>query len=183
MTKQSKKLTSLLLLFTMTACLLPGRTLSGSVQAEESGQTALGQAQNGQTADAAKNSSISKDKVTYETSADYVHTIYANGMPLILVASETAGYAKIYVDENENGTADAGEELTALQGDGLRDGSGIYYNTDRGYFLTNSTLFGGAKDGSQAMSTSITMTGASDNGSPTLWLLYGGNDSGTSKYQ
>lgn len=175
MTKKSQKLTSLLLLFTMTACILPSRNLSGSVQAKESIQPA----QNRQTADGAKSISISKDKVTYETTADYVHTIYANGMPLILVASETAGYAKIYMDENQNGTADTGEELTTLQGDGTLGGSGIYYDADKGYFLTNSTLFGGAKEGSQEMSTSITMTGATDNGGPTLWLLYGGNDAGT----
>ena len=38
-------------------------------------------------------------EVTYETTQDYQHHIYANGQPLLIVASEkNINYAKLFID-------------------------------------------------------------------------------------
>ncbi len=122
--------------------------------------------------------------VTYETVGDYTHNIYANGQPLLIVAGEYSGYAKLYVDSNGNGTGEAEEEITSFQGDGLPSGSGIFYSEPGGgYFLANSSIYGGAKDGICQYDTNVTFAGPSwDPGSVspayTLWAIYGGNAAG-----
>ncbi len=124
----------------------------------------------------------SEGDITYETSGDYVHTIYANGQPLLIVASEDIQYAKLYIDSNRNGIGEDEEELRSFIGDGKVNG--IFYREGYGYFLTNSTIYGGSKDGSCQYNTSITLTGVTDpsysSTSPyTAKLIYGGNAAGT----
>lgn len=120
---------------------------------------------------------ISKDKVTYEKTDAYVYEIYANGMPLIIIASSVVGYGEIYVDLNENGIAEVGEELTAYRGD---DTNGMYYREGVGYWLKNAIIYGGAKEGDQAYDTRIKVTGAGNiNNSHTVYSIYSGSKSGT----
>ncbi len=121
-------------------------------------------------------------EVTYETTQDYQHHIYANGQPLLIVASETnINYAKLFIDSNGNGIGESDEEITSFQGSGTLDGGGIYYSEEQGgYFLTNSSIYGGAKDGVCTYNTNITLTGATDTSDDcTVWALYGGNQNGT----
>ncbi len=83
--------------------------------------------------------------VTFDTTQDYVHNIYANGEPLLIVASETdVQYARLYVDSNRNGIGEAEEEVLDFQGLGTLDGGGIFYSPGNGYFLTNSYIYGAA---------------------------------------
>ncbi len=120
--------------------------------------------------------------ITYETTQDYVHSIYANGLPLLIVSSESIGYARLYIDANGNGVGDLDEEVTSLKGDGTVTGGGIYYSDRSGYFLTNSTVYGGAKEGTLTADTCITLSGAadpSDDNRQTLRMIYGGSQSGT----
>ncbi|MEZ3486308.1 MAG: hypothetical protein K1W22_06860 [Lachnospiraceae bacterium] len=118
--------------------------------------------------------------VTFETTGDYTHSIYANGQPLIIETSTSVLYAKLYLDSNENGIGEAEEEITAFKGDGLPSGNGIFYADGYGYFLPNSTIYGGAKEGTCNYDTSITLTGTSDtSGKYTVWAIYGGSQSGT----
>ncbi len=121
-------------------------------------------------------------EVTYETTQDYQHHIYANGQPLLIVASEkNINYAKLFIDSNKNGVGESDEEITSFQGDGTLNGGGIYYSEEQGgYFLTNSSIYGGAKDGTCTYDTNITLTGATDTSNDyTVWALYGGNQNGT----
>ena len=54
-----------------------------------------------------KAASKTQHGVTFETTQDYVHSIYANGEPLLVVASETnIQYSKLYVDSNRNGVTE-----------------------------------------------------------------------------
>lgn len=122
-------------------------------------------------------------EATYETTENYTHTIYANGMPLLIVATEHTDYAKLYIDANGNGTGDAGEEITGWKGDGTLDGGGIYYSDlYKGYFLANTTVYGGSKEGNCRYDTSVTLSGATDpsDGTPfTLRMICGGNKNGS----
>ncbi len=59
----------------------------------------------------AKSLSGSSGGVTYETTADYVHNIYANGEPLIIEASNSVDYVKLYLDSNGNGLGEPEEEI------------------------------------------------------------------------
>lgn len=121
-----------------------------------------------------------KGAVTYETTDNYVHTIYANGQPLLIAASKAVNYAMLYVDSNGNGTGDAGEEITSFIGDGTKAGGGIYYVQGYGYFLPNTTVYGGSKDGGGNYDTSVTVTGVTDSSeNKTVWAVYGGNADGT----
>ena len=123
--------------------------------------------------------------VTYETVGDFTHNIYANGQPLLIVAGEYSGYAKLYVDSNGNGTGEAEEEITSFQGDGMPSGSGIFYSEPGGgYFLANSSIYGGAKDGTCQYDTCVTVIGPSwdpDGVKPacTIRAIYGGNAAGS----
>ena len=121
-------------------------------------------------------------EVTYETTANYQHVIYANGQPLLIVASkDDLRYARLYIDSNGNHIGEEDEEITFLQGDGLLNGSGIYYVQGKGYFLVNTSIYGGSKEGICEYDTNITITGASDlsNAKYTVYAVYGGNKSGT----
>ena len=51
----------------------------------------------------------SSGEVTYEIRQDYVYSIYANGQPLLIAASQEAGYAELYIDANRNGIGEPGE--------------------------------------------------------------------------
>ena len=122
--------------------------------------------------------------VTYETVGDYKHNIYANGQPLLILASENAGYAKLYVDSNGNGIGEAEEEITSFQGNGLMNGTGISYSESMGgYLLRHSSIYGGAKEGTCQYDTHVTLAGASrepDSANPicTVWAIHGGNKEG-----
>ena len=124
--------------------------------------------------------------VTYETVSDYKHRIYANGQPLIITASSTdARYAELYVDLNNNGVGDPEEEITGFRGDGKLNGNGIYYAEGYGYFLVNSTIYGGGKDGEARYDTSIRLTGGFtsyddiyDGNFITVLQIFGGNANG-----
>ncbi len=122
---------------------------------------------------------LAAGKVTYETTDNYTHNIYANGQPLIMESSEMVNYAKLYLDSNGNGIGEAAEEITAFQGDGLSAGSGIYYLENYGYFLPNSTIYGGARDGICQYDTSITLTGTTAPSGDYVRAVYGGSKSGT----
>lgn len=117
--------------------------------------------------------------VTYETTENFTHNIYANGNPLLIV-SAGAQYGKIYIDTNRNGEVDTGEtEVTDIKGDGYLSGSGIFYSSDRGgYFLPNSTIYGGSKGGEQEYDTYVAMTGTTET-NQTVWRIFGGNAAGT----
>lgn len=120
--------------------------------------------------------------VSFETTKDYVHNIYANGNPLLIVASEKINYAKLYIDENQNGIGEPEEEITDFKGDGTLSGNGIYYSDDYGYFLTNTAIYGGAKDGDCTYDTHITLTGESNSEQNDLFtvnMIFGGNQNGT----
>ena len=118
--------------------------------------------------------------VTFETTADYTHNIYANGQPLIIKASNNVYYAELYLDSNRNGIGDPGEEITNLKGTGKVDGGGIFYSDGYGYFLPNSSIYGGAKDGVRQYDTSITLTGQTDSSENcNFWSIFGGNKEGT----
>lgn len=122
-----------------------------------------------------------KGEVTYETVGDYKHIIYANGQPLLIEASAAVNYARLYVDYNGNGIGEANEEITSFKGDGLLSGDGIYYQEGYGYFLVNSSVYGGSKNGGGVYDTSVTVTGTRYVGADyyTVWDIYGGNRSGT----
>lgn len=122
-----------------------------------------------------------RGEVTYETVGDYKHIIYANGQPLLIEASDAVNYARLYVDYNGNGIGEADEEITSFKGDGLLSGDGIYYQEGYGYFLVNSSVYGGSKNGGGVYDTSVTVTGTRYVGANyyTVWDIYGGNRSGT----
>ncbi len=126
---------------------------------------------------------FSLDNVTFETTDDYVHNIYANGMPLIVEACESnVSYSKLYVDLNGNGVGDDIEEITDFKGDGTINGGGIYYSDIYGgYFLHNSSVYGGAKDGAEEYDTKLSIVGKSEGESSncTVNLVFGGNADGT----
>lgn len=67
----------------------------------------------------------SSGEVTYEIRQDYVYSIYANGQPLLIAASQEAGYAELYIDANRNGIGEPGEEITYLRGSGENGGGYI----------------------------------------------------------
>jgi len=119
--------------------------------------------------------------VTYETTEDRVHNIYANGQPLLIVASEAAGYAELYIDANGNGTGDEGEEITEFKGDGTVSGNGISYEEGKGYFLAKSIVYGGGKDGDCQYNTCVTLAGNVPGGNEdtTVRIIFGGNAGGT----
>ncbi len=121
--------------------------------------------------------------VTFDTTQDYVHSIYANGEPLLIVASETnVQYARLYVDSNRNGIGETEEEILDFQGPGTLDGGGIYYSPGNGYFLTNSNIYGGSEDGSCQYDTSVTLIGGTSTNPDsvfTVWMLCGGSKNGT----
>ena len=119
-------------------------------------------------------------RVTYETTADYVHTIYANGEPLIIKASNSVDYVKLYLDSNGNGLGEPEEEIVDFKGDGTVTGGGIFYRDGDGYFLPNSSVYGGAKEGRCQYDTDITLTGPTDSsGKYNIRLIFGGNKSGS----
>ena len=131
---------------------------------------------------AEKASAADSKGVAYETVGDYAYNIYANGQPLLLVAGEQAGYAKLYVDSNRNGIGEDEEEITSFQGDGQPNG--IPYSEQSGYFLANSSIYGGAKEGTCQYDTYVMLAGSSfepdaDNPAYTVWGIYGGNAGGT----
>ena len=131
---------------------------------------------------AEKASAADSKGVTYETVRDHAYNIYANGQPLLLVAGEQAGYAKLYVDSNRNGIGEDEEEITSFQGDGQPNG--IPYSEQSGYFLANSSIYGGAKEGTCQYDTYVMLAGSSfepdaDNPAYTVWGIYGGNAGGT----
>lgn len=128
-----------------------------------------------------KAASKTQHGVTFETTQDYVHSIYANGEPLLVVASETnIQYSRLYVDSNRNGIGEAEEEILDFQGDGTMTGGGIYYASGYGYYLPYSNIYGGSKDGNCQYDTSVTLAGGTSTGSDfSLWMLYGGNADGT----
>ena len=129
----------------------------------ETSDTESGCFSNIETQTASKNQrQLDAGSVTYETTGDYVHIIYANGQPLIIEASNSVSYAKLYLDSNGNGIGEASEEITAFQGDGKLSGSGIYYLEGYGYYLPYSTIYGGGKDGTPQYDTSVTLSGLSD---------------------
>ncbi len=134
---------------------------------------------------AEKASAADSKGVAYETVGDYAYNIYANGQPLLLVAGEQAGYAKLYVDSNRNGIGEDEEEITSFQGDGQPNGNGIPYSEQSGgYFLANSSIYGGAKEGTCQYDTYVMLAGSSfepdaDNPAYTVWGIYGGNAGGT----
>lgn len=133
---------------------------------------------------AEKASAADSKGVAYETVGDYAYNIYANGQPLLLVAGEQAGYAKLYVDSNRNGIGEDEEEITSFQGDGQPNGNGIPYSEQRGYFLANSSIYGGAKEGTCQYDTYVMLAGSSfepdtENPTYTVWGIYGGNAGGT----
>lgn len=122
--------------------------------------------------------------VTYEAVGDHAYNIYANGQPLLLVAGEQAGYAKLYVDSNRNGIGEDEEEITSFQEDGQPNGNGIPYSEQSGYFLANSSIYGGAKEGTCQYDTYVMLAGSSfepdtENPAYTVWGIYGGNAGGT----
>ena len=117
----------------------------------------------------------SSGEVTYEIRQDYVYSIYANGQPLLIAASQEAGYAELYIDANRNGIGEPGEEITYLRGSG--ENGGIFYREGAGYFLCNSAVYGGAKEGDCQYDTCVTLTGPAEN--RTVDAVYGGNASGT----
>ncbi len=121
--------------------------------------------------------------VTFDTTQDYVHNIYANGEPLLIVASETdVQYARLYVDSNRNGIGEAEEEVLDFQGLGTLDGGGIFYSPGNGYFLTNSYIYGGSRDGSCQYDTSVILTGNTSTDPDSLFttrMLSGGSKNGT----
>ncbi len=131
---------------------------------------------------AEKASAADSKGVAYETVGDHAYNIYANGQPLLLVAGEQAGYAKLYVDSNRNGIGEDEEEITSFQGDGQPNG--IPYSEQSGYFLANSSIYGGAKEGTCQYDTYVMLAGSSfepdaDNPAYTVWGIYGGNAGGT----
>ncbi len=131
---------------------------------------------------AEKASAADSKGVAYETVGDYAYNIYANGQPLLLVAGEQAGYAKLYVDSNRNGIGEDEEEITSFQGDGQPNG--IPYSEQSGYFLANSSIYGGAKEGTCQYDTYVMLAGSSfepdtENPTYTVWGIYGGNAGGT----
>ncbi len=131
---------------------------------------------------AEKASAADSKGVAYETVGDYAYNIYANGQPLLLVAGEQAGYAKLYVDSNRNGIGEDEEEITSFQGDGQPNG--IPYSEQSGYFLANSFIYGGAKEGTCQYDTYVMLAGSSfepdtENPAYTVWGIYGGNAGGT----
>ena len=134
---------------------------------------------------AEKASAADSKGVAYETVGDHAYNIYANGQPLLLVAGEQAGYAKLYVDSNRNGIGEDEEEITSFQGDGQPNGNGIPYSEQSGgYFLANSSIYGGAKEGTCQYDTYVMLAGSSfepdaDNPAYTVWGIYGGNAGGT----
>ena len=134
---------------------------------------------------AEKASAADSKGVAYETVGDYAYNIYANGQPLLLVAGEQAGYAKLYVDSNRNGIGEDEEEITFFQGDGQPNGNGIPYSEQSGgYFLANSSIYGGAKEGTCQYDTYVMLAGSSfepdtENPAYTVWGIYGGNAGGT----
>ena len=146
----------------------------------ETSDTESGCFSNIETQTASKNQKqLDAGSVTYETTGNYVHTIYANGQPLIIEASSSVSYAKLYLDSNGNGIGEASEEITAFQGDGKLSGSGIYYLEGYGYYLPYSTIYGGGKDGTPQYDTSVTLSGLSDSSENyTVWAIYGGSKSG-----
>ena len=117
----------------------------------------------------------SSGEVTYEIRQDYVYSIYANGQPLLIAASQEAGYAELYIDANRNGIGEPGEEITYLRGSG--ENGGIFYREGAGYFLCNSAVYGGAKEGDCQYDTCVTLTGPAEN--RIVDAVYGGNASGT----
>lgn len=127
--------------------------------------------------------------VTYETTGDYAHEIYANGQPLLIVVTDHINYSKLFIDANGNKQGDPGEEITDFKGDGTLAGGGIYYSdVYGGYFLPNTIVYGGAKEGNCVYDTSVTLTGLSDpskssssdntNNGFSVKMIYGGSKSG-----
>ncbi len=114
--------------------------------------------------------------VTFEKTGDYAYNIYANGQPLLIEVSSSPQYAELYIDENRNGIGDQGEEITELRGDKT---DGIFYSYGKGYFLPNTTIYGGGKDGECQYDTSVMLKGSQDMFNLSVNAIYGGNAKGT----
>ncbi|HBA49015.1 MAG TPA: hypothetical protein DCZ91_14700, partial [Lachnospiraceae bacterium] len=125
------------------------------------------------TADSAEGASSG---VTFEKTGDYTYNIYANGQPLLIEVSSSNQYSELYIDDNGNGVGDQGEEIIEFRGDSE---VGIYYSDGLGYFLTNSSIYGGGKDGVYTYDTNVTLTGPSDLKNRAVMAVYGGNANGT----
>ncbi|MCR2049064.1 hypothetical protein NSB25_17480 [Acetatifactor muris] len=114
--------------------------------------------------------------VTFEKTGDYAYNIYANGQPLLIEVSSSPQYAELYIDENRNGIGDQGEEITELRGDKT---DGIFYLDGKGYFLPNTTIYGGGRDGECQYDTSVMLKGSQDMFNLSVKAIYGGNANGT----
>ena len=162
-----------------------GSTPPGDEAAREDG-TLPAEGLSDRTAESAALGTGQTFSVTYETVSDYKHRIYANGQPLIISASsKDARYAELYVDLNNNGVGDPEEEITGFRGDGELTGNGIYYAEGYGYFLVNSTIYGGGADGEAQYDTSVRLTGGFtsyddiyDGNFITVLQIFGGNAKG-----
>lgn len=106
--------------------------------------------------------------------------IYANGVPLLIVAT-APGYGKLYVDSNRDAQLNDGEEeITVLD-------PSYSYDSSNGFYLADTDIYGGYRDGNYTGNTFIALTGPyagfqgiPENSSPkgTVWNLYGGCASG-----
>lgn len=102
--------------------------------------------------------------VTVKKKGDYVWDIFANGNPIIIAQKERNDkYSYIYIDENENGKVDEGEEPLELPG--------VYEDPKFGfgYFLINSRIYGGCETADLEGDTSVTLDGG------VVWQIFGGN--------
>ncbi|MCI9142017.1 MAG: hypothetical protein HFH87_05255 [Lachnospiraceae bacterium] len=105
--------------------------------------------------------------------------IFANGEPLLIVATEP-GYGKLYIDSNRDAQVSDGEaEITLLEP------SDYYsYDSDRGFYLANTSIYGGCLSSDFTGDTYVALIGPysgfqdiSEGSAPkgTVWNIYGGN--------
>lgn len=107
--------------------------------------------------------------------------IYANGEPLLIVATEP-GYGKLYIDSNRDAQVSDGEvEITVLD-------ASYTYDSDKGFYLANTSIYGGCLSSDFTGDTYVALIGpysgfqdTSGNAASggTVQELFGGNKSGT----